>query len=59
VLFSVTAEAERSQVRHGERIAAVRNPDDVMNLELLGCTAGQAPSAVSLLRRCSRFLPAR
>jgi hypothetical protein len=55
----MTTNAECLQVRQGECIAAIRNPDDVMNLELLGCTAGHAPSAVSLLGQRSRLLPGR
>jgi hypothetical protein len=44
----VTANAERLQVRQGKRIAAIRNPDDVVNLKLLARTAGHALLPVTL-----------
>jgi hypothetical protein len=57
VFSSMTRHAEGSQVAELELCAPVFERHDVVNLEILGRTAGSAAVAGSLPRCCSRLLP--
>jgi hypothetical protein len=58
VLLTMTTDAERSQVREIEFSAAVVESHDVVNLQVLGRSTGDAAAAVPLLGQFSHLLAA-